>query len=231
MIAIVLLVALAFFGGFLAVSYVTVDRAVVQPVQRLVRNMGINATPVVRPDPVTIVREINDLAQLQTASYQMEKIITAEGGNDALFGLFEDSLIFVAYGEVTAGIDLAKLTDNDIRASTFQTVTLRLPPAEVFVVRVDSERSYVADRDVGLGARIRQPDQELETLARQEAERAIREAAVEEGILTIADENAKDVLTSLLQSVGFDSVIFVDGELPPPVPFDPETPKGLIITE
>lgn len=224
-----LLFAAAF--GFLLVSYLTIDRTVIQPIEALSRVFGAEATPVIRPDTVTIVREINNLAQLQTASYQVEKIITAEGGNDRLFGLFEDSLIFVAFGEVTGGIDLAKLTENDIRVSGFQTATLRLPPAEVFIVKVDSERSYVADRDVGLGARIRQPDAELETLARQAAEREIFNAAIDQGLLEVADQNAKDVLTGLLKSLGFEAVVFVDGELPPPVPFEPERPKGFVFPD
>lgn len=214
--------------GAAAATFFNTTRAVTAPIRELTRNIGIGATPVVRPDPVTVIKSINDLAQLQTASYQMEKIVTAEKNTDSLLGLFEDTLIFVAVGEVTAGIDLAKLTENDIRATSFQTVTIRLPDPEIFIATLDNENSYVADRDTGLLANA---DPEMETLVRQEAQRQIEAAALEQGILDIADENAQSVLAGLLESLGFETIIFVDGDLPPPVPIiDPEIPKGFIVT-
>lgn len=214
--------------GAAAATFFNTSRAITAPIRELTRNIGIAATPVIRPDPVTVIKSINDLAQLQTASYQMEKIVTAEKATDSFFGLFEDTLIFVGVGEVTAGIDLAKLTENDIRTSSFQTVTIRLPAPEIFIATLDNEKSYVADRDTGLFA---ESDPQMETLVRQEAQRQIETAALEQGILDVADENAQSVLKGLLESLGFGTVVFVDGDLPPPVPIiDPETPKGFIVT-
>lgn len=231
-----LLVFLGAFGmglavavGFFVVSLYAVDRTIAQPVERLVKSIGISATPEIRPDPVTIVREINNLAQLQTASVQMEKIVTAETSGNDLLGLFEDSMIFVAVGEVTAGIDLAKMTPDDIQAATFDTVTLRLPPAEILTASLDNELSYVADRDVGLGARLLNENTDLETQVRQAGEQAIYEAALERDILGIAQTNAQDVLIGFLTSLGFEQIIFIDGDMPPPVQYDPEIPKGFIV--
>ena len=223
--------AIALFGlvvgiaAMLVASTFLVDRAVTQPIESLKKSIGIDATPEIRPNPITIVRSINDLAQLQTASYSMEKIITAKRGEDSLFGLFEDSLIFVAVGEVTAGIDLAKLTPNDIQATSFQTATIRMPQPEIFIATLDNENSYVADRDTGLLA---EADSQMETQARQAAEQAILDAAIQEGILDKADENAKVVIDGLLKSLGFQAVIFVEGDMPAVEPFDPEVPKGIL---
>lgn len=221
---------MALVVGLLVAGFFTAQRVVTQPIQQVgefVRQLGQPVTPEIRPNTITIVREINNLAQLQTASYQLEKIVTARQGRDFPFGLLEESLIFVAVGEVTAGVDLAKLTQADIRATTFQTVTVRLPEAEVFVATLNNQESYIADRDTGLlvGA-----DPQLETQVRQQAEQVILEAALEAGILETAEENAETVLTGLFRSLGFQAVIFVDGELPPPGPVeDPELPKGFII--
>lgn len=202
--------------------------AITAPVDALVRNLGIAATAEIRPDSVTIIRGINDLAQLQTASFQLEKIVTSSKGQDSPFGLFEDSLIFVAVGEVTAGVDLAKLTENDIRANTFQTVTIRLPASELFIATLDNENSYVADRDTGLLA---QADPQMETRVRQVAQSEIEAAALDQDILGVADENAQNVLRGFLQSLGFENVVFVEGNMPPPVPnANPENIKGLIVT-
>ena len=232
-----LLVFLGAFGlgialivGFFVASAYTIDKVAVKPITQLVKSIGIRATPEILPDPVTIVREINNLAQLQTASIQMEKIVTAQTASDSFLGLFEDSMIFVAVGEVTAGIDLAKMTPQDIQATSFQTVTLRLPPTEIFIATLDNELSYVADRDVGIGTRLAGQDTELETKVRQAGEQAIYDAAIERDILAIAQENAEDVLSGLLLSLGFETVIFVDGEMPAPIPYDPEIPKGFIIS-
>ncbi len=222
--------ALLFVGAlafYFASSYV-VDQAITAPAQALVKSIGINATPVIRPDPVTIMREVNNLARLETAEYLPEKIISADSGPTFL-GLFDDNLLFVARGQVIAGVDLANLTQADIQASTYQTVTIRLPAAEIFVATLDNENSYIADRDIGIGRRIGGIDVELETRVRREAVDAIEQAALEEGILELADENAEVVIEGLLKAVGFQAVVFVDDEMPPPIQIDPEQPKGFII--
>jgi hypothetical protein len=223
--------ALTFLGGiaFLFASAYALNRTVSQPVAALVKSIGINATPVIRPDPVTIMRQINNLARLETAEYLPEKIISADTGPTFL-GLFDDNLLFVARGQVIAGVDLVNLTPADIQAVTYQTVTIRLPAAEIFVATLDNENSYVADRDIGIGRRISGIDVELETRVRQEAVGAIEQAALEGGILELADENAKKVVEGLLKAVGFQAVVFIDGDMPPPVQVDPEQPKGFIIS-
>lgn len=222
--------AIAGAGALWYFSQTIVDQAVSQPMERLVKSIGIQATPEVRPDPVVIIREVNKLAQLHTAQMEMQNIVEADSGTDSWFGLFEDNLIFVAVGEVQAGIDLAKVTDNDIQATSFQTITIRLPASEIFIATLDNDQSYVADRDVGLGARILEPDPELETLARQSGEQQMLEAALENGILEQADENAKLLMEGLLKSLGFQSVVFIDGDMPPPIPYNPEAPKGFILS-
>ncbi len=226
-LALALLVVFFFLlaaGAFIIVSglYVT-QQGIVEPVSSLVRGLAIPATPVILPDRVTIVREINQLARLETASYELEKIVRAERNNELLWGAFGESLIFVAYGEVIAGIDLAQLTVDDMQVVDPTTVILHLPPAEVFIVALDNERSYVADRDTGLLTRA---DPELETLVRQTAETEIEQAALEQGILQAADNNARAYLESFLKTLKFETVIFTDAPPPPPPPFDSEPPKG-----
>ena len=132
-------IALYFAGTFF------VEQTVSQPIERLVKSIGIQATPEIRPDSVVVIREINKLARLHTAQIEMQNIVEADSGTESWFGLFEDNLIFVAVGEVQAGIDLAKLTENDIQATTFQTLTIRLPASEVFIATLDNDKSYVAD--------------------------------------------------------------------------------------
>ena len=81
-----------------------------------------------------------------------------------------------------------------------------VPAAEVFVATLDNEKSYVYDRQTGLFTK---GDVNLETQARQVAEQEIKKAALEDGILTLAQNNAESYLERLLRSLGFTAVIFV----------------------
>ena len=51
-------------------------------------------------------------------------------------------------------------------------------------------------------------DPNLETQVRQEAERELQEAAMADGILHTAQQNATSTLSSLLQGLGFEKVDF-----------------------
>ena len=74
----------------------------------------LNPTPTVLPDPVTIINDVRALARLETIQYSMEKIITAETGQEILGDLFGDKLLFVAHGVVIAGVDLNQLMSEDL---------------------------------------------------------------------------------------------------------------------
>jgi hypothetical protein len=167
-----------------------------------------DATPTIILDPVTIITEVQSLARLETIHYSMEKVITAETNQDAFSFLFGDKLLFVAHGEVIAGIDMEKLVLEDLEY-TEGVLYVRLPAAEVFVATLDNDQSYVYDRETGLFA---QNTIDLETAARQSAEEAILEAAIEDGILEQAQINAENYLVRLLRSLGYPDVVFLEPE-------------------
>ena len=165
-----------------------------------------NPTPTIIPDPVTIIHEIRSLARLETAQYSMEKIITAETGQSELKILFGDKLLFVGHGKVIAGIDLEKLRPEDLWIDS-GVLFVRLPPAEVFLVALDNQLSYVYDRETGLLTR---GEINLETLARQAAEEEIQKAALADGILTWATQNAESYMARLFRGLGYRDVVFMD---------------------
>lgn len=166
-----------------------------------------NPTPTVYPDSITVVRQIQSLARLETAQYTLEKVIRAEVGQGALGPLFGDRLLFVAHGDVIAGVDLSQLQPSDvIVAPDTGRVTIILPAAEVFVVAISNDKSYVYDRQTGL---LTKGDVNLETLARQAAEDEIRKGAVEDGILTLAQTNAGNFIQKFLWTLRFRDVTIV----------------------
>jgi hypothetical protein len=197
------------------------------PVASLARQLSLEATPVVLPDPLTIVREIRSLAQLETASMSVEKIVTATDNGDQLFGLLRDELVFVAYGEATAGVNLAGLTVDDMVVVDPVTVMVHLPEGEIFHAFLDEERSYVANRDTPLLARaFNTSDPNLESMVRQEAQRQVELAAQEAGLAAIAGQNAQDYIGALLRGLGFENVIFTETTPPPAPAYIQDLPKG-----
>lgn len=201
----------------------------IEPIGDRMRSLFVGATPVILPNPSTIVREINDLARLETASYELEKVITADSGQDGLLEFFVgESMVFVANGKVFAGVDLSTMTPEDLVVVDPDTVMVRLPAAVIFddIPVLDNEKSYVADRDTGL---LTQADEELETRVRQSAEQAIREAAQGSDILDRANFNAQEYMAGFLEGLGFTEVIFTR-EIPTDiVPYEQPLRKGQVL--
>lgn len=178
-----------------------------QALQTQVSNL-LNPTPTIIPDPVTYINEVRALSRLETIQYSVEKVITGETGGGTFQTLFGDKILFVGHGTVIAGIDLEKLQPEDMRFEN-GVLTVRLPPAEVFIATLDNEKSYVYDRDTGILAK---PDVNLETLVRQNAEQEILKAALEDGILEQAQLNAEAYLFKFFAALGYPNTIFISDE-------------------
>jgi hypothetical protein len=179
-----------------------------QALQTQVSNL-LNPTPTIIPDPVTYINEVRALARLETIQYSIEKVVTGETGQGTFGFIMGDKLLFVAHGTVIAGIDMSKLNPEDMRFEN-GVLTVRLPPAEVFIATLDNEKSYVYDRDTGILAK---PDVNLETMVRQTAEQEILKAAIEDGILEQAQINAEAYLFKFFAALGYPNTIFVENPL------------------
>src|SRR5580698_163855 len=151
-------------------------------------------------DQPTVVHQIQ---QLETVSYTMDKIISGEHPNAYLPKfLAGDRLLLVVHGEVVGGINLAGLRPGDVQIQG-QKVAIHLPAAEVFTTRIDNAKTRVYSRDTGLFS---SPDPNLESEVRQEAERQLQQAALQDGILKIAADNARSTIASILKGFGFREV-------------------------
>ncbi len=165
----------------------------------------IHPTPTVIPDPVTYINQIQALARLETIQYSVEKVITAEIGQGTFSFLFGDKLLFVAHGTVIAGIDMSKMSPDDMLVQN-GVLYVRLPPAEIFIATLDNDKSYVYERTTG---GLTKGDVNLETTARQTAEDEIRKAALDDGILALAQQNAETYLMRFFAALGYQNTIFV----------------------
>ncbi len=153
----------------------------------------------------TVVDRIQRLQRLETVIYTMDKIVTGAKENPLLPNfLAGDRLLMLVHGEVVAGIDFANLKPGDVKVDGKQ-VHLRLPPPQIFSTRIDSAKTRVYSRQTGL---LVPTDPDLETQVRQEAERQLKEAAMADGILRNAQQNAAATIMSLLQGLGFEKIEF-----------------------
>jgi hypothetical protein len=158
---------------------------------------------VINVNQPTVVRQIQQLQRLETVNYTMDKIISGEHANAYLPKfLAGDRLLLVMHGEVIGGIDLGKVKSADVSVRG-QTIVMRIPKAEVFTTRIDNARTRVYSRDTGLFS---SPDPNLESQVREEAERQLRQAALQDGLLKTAEENARGTLASMLKGLGFKQV-------------------------
>ena len=162
---------------------------------------------------VTVVRQtpdvllaVKNLARLESVSFHMERVVDMSDKQSQLFGLVntEDALLLVAIGDVTAGVDLAKLSPGDVNVEPDAgRARIVLPAPEVFHAALDEERTYVHTRKTGILAKRKDA---LESEARRNAQRSIEAAAREAGILKRAEDNAKLVVGELVRSLGYESV-------------------------
>jgi hypothetical protein len=151
-----------------------------------------------------VVQRIQRLQRLESVVYSLEKIVTGTQDNAYLPRILGgDRILLIVHGDVTAGIDLAKLDASKITIKG-RAIEIELPKAEVFSARLDNERTRVYSRETGL---FTAPDPNLESEVRREAERQIRQSAIDGGILKTAEENARTSLSGLLEGLGFESVV------------------------
>lgn len=198
--------------GWYTVSAVNTSiKQTLSPIQQVNEQLStqvydlLHPTPTVIPDPVTIINEVRAVAKLETIHYTVEKVVTAETGQGLLASFFGDRLLFVGHGYVIAGIDMAKMDEEDMWLQD-GVLNVRLPEAEILVATLDNDKSYVYDRDTGI---LTNPDPDLETLARQVAEEEILNAALDDGILEQARLNAEVYLEKFFNALGYEFVEFV----------------------
>lgn len=158
-------------------------------------------------DQPTVVRQIQQLQRLETVRFSMDKIISGEHDNPYLPKfLAGDRLLLVVHGDVIAGVDLSHLRPQDVSIYD-RGISVRIPKSEILVTRIDNSKTRVYSRDTGLFS---SPDPNLESEVRQEAERQLQDAALQDNILKTSDDNARSTLSALLRSLGFTTVEFVE---------------------
>jgi hypothetical protein len=163
-------------------------------------------TIVVRPPAIRQVRAVSDLTTVSTLMSTVVDVQQARVGN-----IIYEKLILIACGRVKAGVDLSKLTEQDVQASPDGlTVTVRLPKAELQdVYLIDDPSQPCTTRVYDRTNLILIPQtKDLETEARDKAVQALHDMAIQSGVLDDADRNARVAIERVLLLAGYQKVVF-----------------------
>ncbi len=172
---------------------------------------NVHKTSDVRP---TVLHAIQSADQLVTADRQVDQEIT-KTASSRLPGSTE-TLTYMAVYDVKAGVDLSRITENDITIHG-DTVRIVLPPPYIVSQALDAEKSHVVSRSTGPTAFIGGASKDLlDTVLREAEMRANTETLADGRLLNAAQENATSDLTRLLNNAGIKNVVFVSTPAPTP---------------
>lgn len=151
----------------------------------------------------TVVSRIQRLERLETVTYSMDKVVEGDRTSSILPDfLVGDKLLLLVHGEAIAGVDLSQIQSSDVIVQG-KSVTVHLPPAQIFITALDDSKTRVYSRNTGWFV---QADPNLESEVRNKAEQDLHDSALAAGILQTAHNNAAATLTHLLLSFGFEQV-------------------------
>jgi hypothetical protein len=177
---------------------------------------------IVTPTTVTIsgpviLRAIRNQATLETVTMAManDQDISKSWG---LQGACRENLTYLGYFNVTAGIDLQDIPDQNLSmegsgAPAQTTLTLTLPPAKITHVELDTLRSRVVTSNTSIlpqlcGSKLPEMVTEVQNNLRKSAEAA----AKQQNILGLAEDRASFELKKILLQLGFSKVNVVFSE-------------------
>ena len=150
-----------------------------------------------------VVQQVRNASELTTAVYVTETVVpTSRDRTIGGYVVGTTTLLYIAYGEVRAGVDLSALRPEDVQVNG-NAITLRLPPPKILDSKIDVNRSKVYDYDrgfMGLG-----PDvaPELQELAQRTTLEKVTESACTGGVLQQANDHAKLAIAQLLSTAGY----------------------------
>lgn len=166
------------------------------------------------PPPVVTIQGIKSQAKLSTVEHNTVTEIYNEnvpdGWLDGLLGT-KERLLMLVYGDVQAGFDLEKLSEDDLWTDGSR-VRLVLPAPEILSTSIDFKRTHIVYYENNIVLDDNNPNLQGEALA--QAQEAIKQAALEAGILEQANTYGRLYFENFLYSLGFTEVeVVVDAQI------------------
>jgi len=155
--------------------------------------------------PAVLVR-VQQLNQIATVKYIVQKVV---GLRDQKVPVGSESILLIMQANVEAGIDLASMHSDDVTVRSDGGVVLQLPPPKILNIVIDEKETKVWDRQKTWWTPWVPYSLDLEQRARLAGLEAIKQTALEMGILGQAERNAESSIQGLLGLAGLKSVRFV----------------------
>jgi len=166
-------------------------------------NITQNPSPARTLDAPVVVHEIQQLNELVSVKYTVQKVVGVE---EKKIPLGSEKILLFVQAEVLAGIDLSRLAPGDVKMLRTDQVQITLPPPRIVNIVIDDKQTKVWDRQITWWTPWVPFNPDLERQARLAARDEIEKAALEMGILDQARRNAELSIRMLLQSFGVKSV-------------------------
>jgi hypothetical protein len=149
-----------------------------------------------QPESVTdhrvLLTRITQIGKLELVRYNFKDIVEHE---QAQMLLPNAKAVLIVEGEAIGCIDLTRIKPADIQTAP-DSLVIRLPQPELCVWKINHERSRIYDTQWAL----LNPDQLVSDAYRQ-AERQMRQSALQGGLMAQTRQSADRVLRPLLESV------------------------------
>jgi hypothetical protein len=158
------------------------------------------------PPPVVTIQAIKAQTKLTTVEYNTVTEIyrenVPEGWLNDLLGT-KERLLMMVYGDVQAGFDLEKLKEGDLWTDG-KRVRLVLPAPEILNTSIDFDQTHIVYYENNIVLEKNNPNLQGEAL--EEAQKAIQQAALQNGVLDKANNYGKLYYENFLRSLGFTEI-------------------------
>ena len=161
---------------------------------------------------MAVVQQIQRLSRLETNSYSVQTVVSAERPGGFL-GIGQQKVLVIVRGTVVAGLDLTKLSPQDVTISADgKRIKIKLPEVEILSRYLDEGATQLYDHQTGLFTK---PDSSLVIEAQQMGMSRVMDAACEGGIMKRATEDGQRAMRDFLRVMGFEAVDFEASSVPP----------------
>jgi hypothetical protein len=150
----------------------------------------------------TVLQKIEDLGRMELVRYNFKDVV--EYKKEWSRWLPDSRSVLIVAGEAVGCIDMSQVQPQDVAFTDEATITIRLPEPEICYFRIDHSKSKVLVMENTYFQ-----DAELVDEGYKFAEKNVRTAALNSGILDQTAENADKVLKPMLEGLTGKKIILV----------------------
>lgn len=175
---------------------------------------NINSWPFSKPETAeteithtTILHKIEALGKLELVKYNFQEITELTERNNNFLGIFpsgDSKAVLISQGEAVGCIDLTKIKQDDI-IITGDSLLITLPDPEICYYKLNMEKTRIYSIERGVYYK---DEKQMIQKAYRLAERQIKQAALDSGILDQTRDNSQLILLPLLEEVSNRKVFF-----------------------